>query len=229
MLRVILRIALSAVALGMLVGFGSMLAPTAAAVPDTCPPTCDQIPAAAWPDPRSLPLDATYRWPALPGLAVAAPAPRFRFEELCAGPPPLDDPRSYAVAAKVVVPAPDGQWQLQAQVLHWRGETWRGGQLAASVFDTAAAALRSCLRAAPQFSPLITTDEPDRMAAVISGPSSGLVAHHYLLADPASSTISELVLWAVPPVQVPWLQVPDARVFDAMATPLCGAYLGSCG
>lgn len=229
MLRVILRIALSGVVLGMLVGSGSMLAPTASAVPDTCPPTCDQIPAAAWPDPRSIPLDVVYHWPALPGLAVAARAPRFRFEELCAGPPPLDDPRSYVVAAKAVVPAPDGQWQLQAQVLHWRGETWRGGQLAASVFDTAVAALRACQRTAPQFSPLITTDEPNRMAAVISAPGSGLVAHQYLLADPASSTVSELVLWAVQPVQVPWLPVPDARVLDAMATPLCGAYLGSCG
>jgi hypothetical protein len=229
MLRVILRIALSGVMLGMLVGSGSMLAPTVGAVPDTCPPTCDQIPAAAWPDPAPIPLDAIYRWPLLSGLAVAAPAPRFRFEELCAGPPPRNDPRSYAVAAKAVVPAPDGQWQLQAQIVHWRGETWRGGQLAASVFDTAAAALRACQRTAPQLSPLITTDEPNRMAAVISGSGTGLVAHQYLLADPASSTISELVLWAAPPVQVPWLPVPDARVFDAMATPLCGAYLGSCG
>ena len=160
-------------------------------------------------------------------LAVAAPAPRFRFEELCAGPPPLDDPRSYAVAAKAVVPAPDGQWQLQAQVVHWRGETWRGGQTRRMRCSTrrrprcgpASARPRSSRRRSPP-------TNPHRMAAVISGPGSRLVAHQYLLADPASSTIASWPCGRYRRSQVPWLPVPDAQVLDALATPLCRAYLG---
>ena len=44
------------------------------------------------------------------------------------------DPRAWAVGARATVMHPDGQWQLQAQILHWRGDTARGGAIAASVF-----------------------------------------------------------------------------------------------
>ena len=124
-------------------------------------------------------------------VAVTAVAPRFRFEELCASPPVLLDPRSWAVAERALVVNPEGQWQLQAQVLHWRGETWRGGQLAQEVFDTAAGALRSCQRTNVTASPSVTTDEPDRMAAVIGGP---VILHQYLVANPGNSTITELAM-----------------------------------
>src|SRR4029079_9941583 len=94
----------------------------------------------------------TYRWPVLANVATAGQATRFRFEELCNTPRPLGDPRDYAVSAQAVVAQPVGQWQLQAQVLHWRGETWRGGQLAAQVFDTAAAPPRHRQLGAPPYS-----------------------------------------------------------------------------
>ena len=106
------------------------------------------------------------------------------------------DPRCYAVAERAVVVNPEGQWQLQAQVLHWRGETWRGGQLAEDVFNTAVAALRACQRTNPAASPSLTIDEPDRMAAVVSGP---VILHQYLVANPANSTITELALWSTAP------------------------------
>lgn len=219
------------VLVGLLIGCVLMLAPPprAHSVPQTCPPTCDQIPASAWPDPWSLPLDSTYHWPVLGELAVPVIAPRFRFEELCASPPLIADPRAFAVAARAIAGQPDGQWQVQAQVVHWRGETWRGGQLAKAAFDAAVAALRACQVTAPQFSPSVTNAEPDRMAAVISGP---MVAHQFLLVDPRSSTISELVFSykaAGGPPAIRWPAVPDAQVLDAMAAPLCAAYLGSCG
>lgn len=215
---------------GLLIGFGLVVAPSATADPPTCPPTCDLIPAAAWPDPWSIPLNGTYRWPVPANVASPVQATRFRFEELCNAPRPLGDPRDYAVAARAMVVQPVGQWQLQAQVLHWRGETWRGGQLAAQVFETAVAALRNCQLGAPQYSPSITTDTPNRMAAVISGPQ---IVHQYLIADPDNSTLSELALWTTPgPTgvpQVPWPVISDEQVLDAMAAPLCAAYLGSCG
>lgn len=199
------------------------------AEPETCPPVCDRIPGSAWPDPWSMPLDGVYDWPMPAALATPVTAPRFRFEELCGTPPPPDDPRNYAVGSRVVVGQSGRQWQLRAQIVHWRGETWRGGQLAMATFDAAVAALRACQMRAPQFSPSITTAEPDRVAAVISGP---VIVHQYLLADPRSSTISELSFSTTgtagsPPVA--WPTVSDAQVFDAMSAPLCAAYLGSCG
>lgn len=209
----------------LLVACGLVVAPPAAATPETCPPACDRIPEAAWIPPWGIPLNSHYAWPRLPGVAVTAVAPRFRFEELCASPPVLLDPRSWAVAERALVVNPEGQWQLQAQVLHWRGETWRGGQLAQEVFDTAAGALRSCQRTDVTASPSVTTDEPDRMAAVIGGP---VILHQYLVANPGNSTITELAMWSTAPPLTAWPGVDDTAVLDAMGAPLCAAYIGSC-
>ncbi len=197
--------------------------------PQTCPPVCDQIPDTAWIPQHAVPLDTVYHWPALPGLALQvtgiAPGPRFRFEELCGTPATPRDSRDSAVAARATVTHPDGQWQLQAQVLHWRGDTARGGAIAASVFSDAVAALRACQQRAPQQSPSVTSDEPNRAAAVISGP---VLVHTYLVAHVASSTVSELTLWSSGPPQVPWPAMADDPVLDAMTTPLCDAYIASC-
>lgn len=205
-----------------------VLVPPALAEPETCPAVCDQIPNTAWIAQRAVPLDSVYGWPALAGSAVPLTGmgtPRFRFEDLCLAPPVPQDARASAVAARVTVSHPDGQWQLQAQILHWRGDTARGGPTAATVFGTAVAALRACQQRAPAQSPSLTTDESNRMAAVISGP---VVAHTYLIAHVASSTISELTLWSSGPPQVAWPAMADDPVLNAMTTPLCDAYIASC-
>lgn len=209
----------------MLVACGLAVPLRAAANPDNCPPNCDRIPDAAWIAPWAMPLNARYAWPRLAGVAVTAPSPRFRFEELCGTPPPAQDPRAYAVAERASVINPDGQWQLQAQVVHWRGETWRGGQLVEDVFRTAVAALRSCQRTNPLASPSLTIDEPDRMAAVTSGP---VILRQYLVASPANSTITELALWSAAPPLTAWPTIADDTVLDALSAPLCNAYIGSC-
>jgi hypothetical protein len=199
------------------------------AVPMDCPPNWDRIPNSAWIDPTVLPLYSTYRWPGLSGVAVTATNPRFRFEEACSTPPVPDDPRSFVVAARASVPQPEGQWQLQVQVMHWRGETWRGGQLAAGVFDTAVAALRGCQLTSPLTSPSLTTDATNRVAAVISGVLPGqAVLREYLLVNPFNSTIVEVAMWATTPPRVDWPAVADAKILDAMASPLCTAYIDSC-
>jgi hypothetical protein len=224
-MRVILAMMVIA---GCLAGSLVVVVP-AQAEPETCPPVCDQVPATAWIPGRAVPLDSVYHWPAPAGLAVQVTGigngPRFRFEEVCATPVDPQDPRAGAVAARVTVAHPDGQWQLQAQILHWRGDTARGGPTATAVFGTAVAALRGCQRGAPLESPSVTTDGPDRMAAVISGP---VIVHTYLLAHPSSSTIAELTLWSSAPPQVPWPAMADEPVLNAMAAPLCEAYLASC-
>lgn len=200
----------------------------AQAEPETCPTTCDQIPNSAWIPQRAVPLDAVYNWPALAGVAVpltGAGTARFRFEELCDSPALPQDPRDSAVAARVTVAHPEGQWQLRAQILHWRGDTARGGQLAASVFSNAVGALRACQQRTPAESPSLTSDESNRMAAVISGP---VVVHTYLVAHAASSTITELTLWSSGPPQVSWPAMGDDSVLNALTAPLCDAYIASC-
>lgn len=209
----------------VLAACGLVFASPAAADPQNCPPACDRIPDSAWIPPWAIPLNARYGWPQLPALAVTAVAPRFRFEELCGSPPVAADPRSYAVAERAAVVNPAGQWQLQAQVVHWRGETWRGGALAEDAFNTAVAALQACQRTNPAQSPSLTILEPDRMAAVVSGP---VILHQYLVANPANSTITELALWSSAPPQTPWPPLADETVLDTLGAPLCTAYIGSC-
>lgn len=197
----------------------------ARAQPTDCPPVCDSIPDSAWMEPTSIPLYPVYRWPRLTGVTVTAPL--FRFEEECGTQAVPGDARSYGVAARSVVPQPAGQWQLQMQVVHWRGETWRGGQTALAELQTAASSMRACQVTAPATSPSITTDVPDRLAAVISV-GGQRVLHQYLLAHPESSSVVELAMWASSPPLTGWPPVPDSEVFDAMLSPLCRAYIDSC-
>jgi hypothetical protein len=200
----------------------------AVADPETCPPVCDKIPDTAWISSSAIPLNATYHWPSPAESAVATTGgatPRFRFEEVCATPVFPQDTRNSAVASRVVVDKPQGQWQLRAEVVHWRGDTARGGQSAISVFDIAAATLRGCQLGASGESPSVTVAEPSRLSAVVSGP---VIMHTYLVAHAENGTISELTLWASDPVQLPWPIISDAQVLDAMASSMCAAYLGSC-
>ena len=199
----------------------------ARAVPGECPPICDAIPDSAWVDPTAIPLYPVYRWPGLAGLAVTAPSPRFGFEALCTSPPVANDPRAYAVAARSVVLHPEGQWNLVVQVVHWRGDTATGGDTTLTTLETARSRLRDCQLTAALTSPSITTNDPERIGAVISD-AGDQVMHEYLLADPDSSTIVELALWSSLPPQVGWPAVADAQVLDAMAAPLCSAYIRSC-
>lgn len=199
------------------------------ASPANCPPACDEIPESAWIDSAAIPLNSNYSWPRLSGLAVTATDPRFRFEELCATPRPQADPRGYAVTARATVADPPGEWQLQVQILHWRGDVWLSGQNASAVVDAASTALRSCQLTAPDVSPSLTTDQPGRLAAVISATAPApLVAHEYLASHPASGTVVELAMWASSPAAVAWPPTDDAEVLNALIAPLCTAYIASC-
>jgi hypothetical protein len=223
-----MRVVLATMLLASGLVVASVSALTAHADQDTCPPNCDKIPDTAWISPSDIPLNSTYRWPSLAGVAVpmtGTTTPRFRFEEVCATPAFPQDTRNSAVSSRAAVLNSPGQWQLQAQVLHWRGDTARGGQTASSVFGIAAAALRGCQLGSAAESPSVTVDEPNRLAAVISGP---VIMHTYLVVHPENSTISELTLWSSGPPQQPWPIISDAQVLDAMTAPVCAAYIGSC-
>lgn len=198
------------------------------AVPGVCPPICDAIPDAAWIESSSVPLYPMYRWPGLAGLAVTVAAPRFEFESWCASPVRESDPRDYAVAARARVTNPAGQWNLHAQVLHWRGDVVTGGRTALQTLEWARMALASCQLTAAQVSPSLTTSDAKDLVGVISDVGRR-VMHTYLLVDPANSSLVELTLWTTLPTAVEWRGVAsDTQVLDAMAVPLCAAYVGSC-
>jgi hypothetical protein len=217
-----LLLALAVASCGLVIAGSS-----ASAVPGVCPPICDSIPDTAWIAPTAVPLFPVYHWPGLAGLAVRASAPRFTFEEVCGSPPLIGDARDYAVASQATVAHPAGQWQLRAQIIHWRGDTAHFGPTATRSLELARTRLRDCQVTAPLASPSITTSEPFRLAAVISVAGQRVV-HQYLLAHSSSSTVVELAMWSTLPPLVPWPAVPDAQILDAMAAPLCEAYLGSC-
>ena len=65
--------------------------------------------------------------PNWPPVATPATAPLFRFEEACASPAGRRRPRLRRGGPRRR-DSPDGQWHLQAQVMHWRGEAWRAGE-----------------------------------------------------------------------------------------------------
>jgi hypothetical protein len=227
---VIRLVATLGVAMLTVSGSWLLVAPPAAhGAPDNCPPACDRIPDSAWIDPSAIPLYSTYSWPRLSAVSVTATPPRFRFEDICATPPIPADPRQYAVASKALVSNPPGQWQLQAQVMHWRGEVWRGGQNADAAVAAAAAALRGCQLATAQVSPSVTVDQPGRLAAVLSsdGPNA-IVAHQYLVSDPRSGTVVELAMWSSAPPSVAWPALNDQQLLDALTAPLCTGYIASC-
>lgn len=225
MTRVLAAVSVTAMA----AAFSLLGEPIARADPTTCPPNCNRIPATAWVDPTAIPLWAKYNWPNLAAIAVPQLRPRFYFEEVCASPWVPNDPRAYAVAARATVANPPGQWQLHVQVLHWRGEAWYGGQLADEVVSTASAALRSCQVTAPQASPSLTTDQPGRLAAVLSvAGTQPSVVHQYLVSHPQSGSVVELAMWASSPPAESWPVILDTQVLDALVAPLCEAYIASC-
>ncbi|HZQ31867.1 MAG TPA: ATPase [Mycobacterium sp.] len=219
--------ALSAAA--MVAAHGLVTSPPAHTDPIVCPPDCDRIPATAWVDPAAIPLAGKYNWPNLAHRAVPVQRPRFYFEDVCDIPPAPADPRSYVVAAKATVANPPGQWQLQAQVLHWRGDVWLGGQLADEAVHSAVTALRACQSIETEVSPSITTDQPGRLAAVLTvAGTPTTIVHQYVVSHPQSGTIVELAMWASSPPLQNWRTVPDEQVFDALLAPLCDAYISSC-
>jgi hypothetical protein len=118
--------------------------------------------------------------------------------------------------------------QFHAYIVARRG--WvkaTGGPTALTALETARSRLGGCPSTAAQTSPSITTDDPQRIAAVISV-AGEQVMHEYLLARASSSTVVELAMWSSLPAQVGWPAMADAQVLDAMAAPLCSAYIRSC-
>jgi serine/threonine protein kinase len=220
--------------------------PTAYAFPDpdpnrptngNCPPACTRIPDSAWIAPKAIPLHDKYSWPPLAPLTEPVSNPRFELDNLCATGPIANDQRDSGLAAHVILPNPPSQWQLQVQILHWRGDPWIAGQQASAVMDSATSALQNSCKSSTSgatVSHLTTQNVPggnpgQSLTAVITttGPSP-TVAHEYLISDLRSSTVVELAMSSNSPSAVDWPAINDDQLLANMVTPLCTAYVNSC-
>jgi len=187
-----MRLVLATMLIASCVAVGCVSSAAAHADQETCPPVCDRIPDTAWVLPNAIPLNSTYRWPSLAGVAMpmtGTATPRFRFEEVCATPVFPQDTRNSAVAGRASLTNPQGQWQLQAQVLHWRGDTARGGQSASSVLGVAAAA--------PSAGPVVAALTATTLISVVAlGPATRTPGTRLSLAN--WRTIEQFVVYSKP-------------------------------
>jgi serine/threonine protein kinase len=206
-------------------------------VQGNCPPACTKIPDSAWIAPSAIPLYNDYSWAPLAPLSEPVSNPRFEADELCAaGPPAADDERADALAARIMLPNPSGQWQLQVQILHWRGDPWIAGQRASAVMDSATALLRGkCSFNAPEVSVSRIAEQHvpghpgQSLAAMITQiGTTPMVVHEYLVSDLRNSTVVEVALWSTSPPVVEWPTINDDQLLADMVAPLCTAYVNSC-
>lgn len=201
-----------------------------------CPPACAHIPDSAWIAPPAIPLYDKYSWPPLGPLSEPVSNPRFKIDELCAAAPANDDERDGSVASRIILPEPPGQWQLQVQILHWRGDPWIAGQRASAVMDSATSLLRNnCSFTAPgvSVSRIAEQNVPGHpgqsLAAVITATGNlPMTAHEYLISDLRNSTVVELAMWSTSPPAVDWPTINDDQLLADMVAPLCTAYVNSC-
>jgi hypothetical protein len=201
-----------------------------------CPPACTQIPDSAWIAPRAIPLYNDYSWPPLGPLSEPVSSPRFEAEELCAAPPVADDERRGALASRIILPNPPGQWQLQVQILHWRGDPWIAGQRASAVMDSATSLLRNnCLFTVPGVSVSRIGEQNvpghpgQSLTAVITATGTQpAIAHEYLVSDLRNSTVVELAMSSTSPPAVDWPTINDDQLLADLVAPLCTAFVNSC-
>jgi hypothetical protein len=202
-----------------------------------CPPACTQIPDAAWIDPAATPLYDDYRWAPLAPLSEPVSKPRFKADELCAAGPQTSDERDGSLAARIILPNPPGQWQLQVQILHWRGDPWIAGQRASAVMDAATSLLRNnCSFNSPGVSVTRIAEQnlpggnpgQSLTATITEIGTSPQVAHVYLISDLRNSTVVELAMSSTSPPAVDWPTINDDQLLAAMVAPLCTAYVNSC-
>ncbi len=202
-----------------------------------CPPACTQIPDSAWISPSAIPLYSDYNWPALAPLSESVSDARFLADDLCAAGPQATDERGGALAARIMLPNPPGQWQLQVQILHWRGDPWVAGQRASAVMESAASLLRNqCSSNSPAVSVTRIAEQnvpggnpgQSLTATITRIGASPRVVHEYLISDLRNSTVVELAMFSNSPPAVEWPEINDDQLLADMVKPLCIAYVNSC-
>ncbi|MFJ9610887.1 hypothetical protein ACIRS1_31555 [Kitasatospora sp. NPDC101176] len=218
-------------------------AATGAATPGATKPAAGGadkgIPAAAWMDTKSVPMDETYHY--APLAANAKPvtgAVAFKGMELCRAVPAKDDEGLFTgVAAKASVGFGGDRWTAQQTVLSHGDPTHSSGtkQLTNLADAHLVDALKGCARTtpgatvkvvsadgAPYFAAMLTVPQPDGSTATL---------HEYVVTD--GGFVSELSVWATTKggaqPKDAWKAPEDRYVGTGMTAPLCEALPGCDG
>ncbi|MEU8512118.1 hypothetical protein AB0C76_11075 [Kitasatospora sp. NPDC048722] len=201
--------------------------------------TGNRIPAKAWMDARSVPLDDTLHW--APLAANASPVPRpvvFKGMELCHAQVAKDDTSTFtgSAAAKATVGFGGEHWTAQQTLLFEGDPTHSSGtkQLTNLAEEHLTAAVKDCAKTAPNATVKVTApggaDVPYFAAAVTVPQPDGTVVtlHEYVVV--AGGTVSELSVWATAKAgaqpKEAWTAPDDKYVATGMTAPLCEALPG---
>ncbi|MEU8922648.1 hypothetical protein AB0D10_17185 [Kitasatospora sp. NPDC048545] len=197
------------------------------------------IPAKAWMDTKSIPMDETYHYAPLAANAKPQTGPvQFKGMELCHAPVAKDDEWMFTgtASAKASVGFGGDRWTAQQTLLFVGDPTHSSGtkQTTNLTYERLTDALNGCAKTvpgatvkvdsaadAPYFAAVLTVPQADGTAATL---------HEYAVTD--GGTVSELSVWAVTKAGAQpkdaWKAPEDKYVGTGMTAPMCEALPG-CG
>lgn len=196
----------------------------------------DGVPAGAWIDPRSIPLDATYHWPAPGTTAKSVAVPTFHVQTVCNTTLPGDS--RYLVegaqsgqAEIKGASAAEGDWRAKQTIVRRdpRGSSGNA-QTAYALLQQLKDTLKNCGRTNSGARVEVTSPaDADHVAATITvqqPAGAGVLTVHEYLAAP-DGTVVELAVQSQTrdgKPKVAWPATDDAAVVKAMKSALCAAY-----
>ncbi|MFJ9458104.1 hypothetical protein ACIRST_23830 [Kitasatospora sp. NPDC101447] len=197
------------------------------------------IPAKAWMDTKSIPMDETYHYAPLAANAKPQTGPvQFKGMELCHAPIAKDDEYGFAgtASAKASVGFGGDRWTAQQTLLFVGDPTHSSGtkQTTNMVDQRLTDALKGCAKTAPGATVKVNSaDDAPYFAAVLTIPQAdgtAVTLHEYAVTD--GGTVSELSVWATTKAGAQpkdaWKAPEDKYVGTGMTAPMCEALPG-CG
>ncbi|MFJ7246133.1 hypothetical protein ACIQWA_15960 [Kitasatospora sp. NPDC098652] len=196
------------------------------------------VPAKAWADTKSIPMDETYHFAPLAANAKPVTGPiGFKGMELCHAAPPKGDEYMYtdgAARAKAAVGFGGDRWTAQQTVDFWGDPTHSSGnaQTANAIRRGLVEAVTNCARTAPGATVKVTSaaDAPYFAATVTAPQPDGSTAtlHEYVVLG--GGAVTELSVWATAKggaqPKDAWKAPEDKYVATGMTAPLCEAFSG---
>ncbi|WP_030242404.1 hypothetical protein [Streptomyces sp. NRRL S-350] len=198
------------------------------------------IPAKAWMDTKSIPMDETYHY--APLAANAKPLTgvvQFKGMELCHAPVAKDDEYMFTgtAAAKASVGFGGDRWTAQQTLLFEGDPTHSSGtkQMTNLTDGHLTDALKGCAKTVPGATVKVTSGEgAPFFAAVLTVPQadgSTVTLHEYVVTD--GGVVNELSVWATAKggaqPKDAWKAPEDKYVGSGMSAPMCEALPGCDG
>ncbi|MFH8382641.1 hypothetical protein ACH4E7_17075 [Kitasatospora sp. NPDC018058] len=196
------------------------------------------IPAKAWMDTKSIPMDETYHYAPLAANAKPVSGPvGFKGMELCHSPLPKGEEDFFTggtAKAKASVGFGGDRWTAQQTLFFWGDPTHSSGngQSVGAIRRDLDEAVKDCAKTAPGATVKVTSaNDAPFLAATVTVPQpdgSTVTLHEYV--TNAGGTISELSVWATTKAGAQpkdaWKAPEDKYVGTGMTAALCEALPG---